>query len=79
MVGRGVSDTEMGHEEKGRWEWPVVSIGGMDRGEEAVTWSIWTQVTKLGRSGGILPGPEPSILILRHKVPRDHLFTPIFT
>lgn len=46
MVGQGVSDTEMGHEEKGRWEWSVVSIVGMDRGEEAVTWSIWTQVTE---------------------------------
>jgi hypothetical protein len=41
-----VSDTEMAHEEKGRWEWSVVSPGGMEREEEAATlgtiWSIWT-------------------------------------
>lgn len=42
----GGSLAEMGHEEKGRWEWSIESPGGLDRGEEAAapgaTWIIWT-------------------------------------
>ena len=76
------SDTdESGKEEQMGMVCGIYRRHGRGRGScsPGTTWNIGSLVTENGEGlRSILPRPITKILILRHQVPNDHLFTSIF-